>query len=287
MKTLLLFFLLLSCSTAAYRDLSSHIDNSVFHEYLDVITDESSTPNDKAFYFLQLLRETDGKNSGEKIKTIKGPSLPLGYTRDQLIERFSTQKDLIELTKPKKIKKDLISWASGAKSPRVFKDEKLSSLFQNLFFKIKEFFSDIDLNRLNLFHAHLVYDDRVWGGDILLIFHAFEYPIDLEIKKNSIAMALDISLDSFLTGTPSFNSRNLIWSLRSNKIWRMDTAKGSLLNHLIRSPAYDLYPKEVVRANTAQEGYFGKVVGDINFFPKEYHEPFITRGAGNPPIENF
>ena len=287
MKTLTLIILLLSCSTATHRDPASQLDNSVFHEYLDSITDKDSTPSDKAFFFMQLLRETDGLNSGEEITTIKGPPLPSGFTLDQLIERFSSQKNLIKLTRPQKIKRNLVSWASGAKSPRVFKDEKLTTLFANLFLKIEQSFSDINLNRLNLFHAHLVGDDRVWGGDIFLIFHAFEYPIDLELKKNRIAVNRDISLATFRTGTRSFDRRNLIWSLRANKIWRVDTSKGSIFNHLIRSPAYDIYPTEVSRANTAQESYFGKVVGDINYFPQEYKEPFITRGVGNPPVGNF
>ena len=264
MKTLALIIILLSCSTTPSRDPASHLDNSTFHEYLDVITDIDSTPNDKAFYLMQLLRETNGINSGEKITTIEGPPLPKGFTTDQLIGRFSSQKNLIKLTKPQKIKKDLVSWASGAKSPRVFKDENFSKYFQDLFLKIEKSFPDIELNRINLFHAHYVYDDRVWGGDILLIIHAFEYPLDLEIKKNSKAQRLDNTINTFLTGTPSFNSRNLIWSLRANKIWRMDTSKNSIFNHLIRSPAYDVYPIEVSRANTAQENYFGK---DICLLP--------------------
>jgi len=287
MKILTLLLLLMSCASTAHRDPSSQFASNVLYEYLDAITDGSSSHEDKAFYFMQLLRETDGKNSGEKIVAINGPIEPIGFTRDQLIDRFSSQKKIIELTKSLKIKPELVAWASGAKSPRVFKNEKLTIFFKDLFLKIEKSFADIGLNRINLFHAHIVYDNRVWGSDLIIVFHAFEYPLDLEPKKNLVAMGEDISLSSFFTRSPGFKSRNLIWSLRANKIWRIDTSKSSIFNHLVRSPAFDLYPEEVLRANTAQEIYFGKVVADINYFPKEYKKPFITRGAGNPPVDNF
>jgi len=265
----------------------SQPDNSDFHEYLDIITDKLSTPNDKAFYFMQLLRETDGASSGENIITIKGPKLPRGFTPYQLIERLSSQTQLIKISRPGKVRTDLISWASGAKTPRFFKNKNIAKFFQKLFFNISTSFNDITLDRLNLFHAHLIKDNRVYGGDLVMVIHAFEYPLDLEPKKNRDAIIFDTTLGSFSTNASGFKTRNLFWSLRKNTVWRVDTSKESIFNHLVRSPAFAHYPEEVLRANTAQENYFGKIVGDLNFFPKELKEPFVTRGAGNPPADHF
>ncbi len=58
-----------------------------------------------------------------------------------------------------------------------------------------------------------------------------------------------------------------------NKIWRIDTS--SKFNFLVKSQAFDLYPKEVLRANSLQENLFGKRVADFNYFPKEEKNLFL------------
>ncbi|MFI5390870.1 MAG: hypothetical protein ACHQYQ_05855 [Bacteriovoracales bacterium] len=81
-------------------------------------------------------------------------------------------------------------------------------------------------------------------------------------------------LKSFTTDSENFKSRNLIWSLMKNKIWRIDTS--SKFNFLVKSSAFDLYPKEVLWANSLQENLFGKRVADFNYLPTEEKNLFLN-----------
>jgi hypothetical protein len=162
-----------------------------------------------------------------------------------------------------------MAWSSTGQ-PRIFKDEKINIYFKKLFHLIEKKFKDITLDRINLFHAHLVQAEN----DFILIFHAFEYPVDLEPQKFIIARRQNPKLIPFITNSKKYKRRNLIWSLKKNRIWRIDTS--AEFNFLVKSSAFDLYPKEVLRANSLQEDLFGKRVADLNYFPMEDKNLFLN-----------
>lgn len=212
--------------------------------------------NLKAKNFLEMLKNTDWAPS------ISGPKPPVNlYLALSKLEKF---------TRVTPINPEVMAWSSAGPKPRIFKDEKINIYFKKLFHLIEKKFKDITLDRINLFHAHLVQTEN----DFILIFHAFEYPVDLEPHKFIIARRQNPNLKPFLTNSEKFRRRNLIWSLMRNKIWRIDTS--AEFNFLVKSSAFDLYPKEVLRANSLQENLFGKRVADFNYFPREDRNLFLN-----------
>jgi len=214
----------------------------------------------EANQFLDMLRKTDG--IGNSVETVLGPNLPANLFSELLHPQKNTE--IVD------IRPELLSWASIGTKPRVFKNELINDFFKKLFHLIEKSYPDITLNRVNLFHAHLVKSP----DDFILVFHAFEYPIDLEPQKFALAKKLNPKITPFTSKSENFNRRNLIWSLKKNKIWRFDSS--SKFNFLVRSPAFEFYPEEVLRANALQENLFGRNIGDLNFFPSEEKKLFIN-----------
>jgi hypothetical protein len=218
--------------------------------------------NLQAGQFLDMLRNTDGVE--EKVDTLLGPPLPKNLILDL--------KNLKKSTKQLDLNPNILSWASSVQNPRIFKNRVNNDFFQNIFHQIEKSFPDIKLDRVNLFHAHLMQTPN----DYLLVFHAFEYPMDLEPYKFELARKLNPQITPFTTNSKGYDRRNLIWSFTKNKIWRFDTSLKSKFNFLIRSPAYALYPKEVLLGNALQENLFGKNIADINYFPLEEKMLFLS-----------
>lgn len=214
----------------------------------------------EAHHFLDMLRKTDGL--GVDVDSVLGPTLPT--------ELYSNLSNLKKHTRDVEIKPELLSWSSSGQ-PKIFKDEKINDFFKELFHVIEKSFPDINLDRSNLFHAHLIKA----SDDYLLIFHAFEYPKDLEPFKFEMAKKTNPQILPFTTKSKSYARRNLIWSLMKNKIWRFDTSLKSKFNFLIRSPAYELYPREVLLGNALQENLFGKSIADLFYFPLEEKIVFL------------
>jgi hypothetical protein len=210
----------------------------------------------KAKDFLEKLKKTDWAPS------ISGPNLPE--------DLYLTLSKLERSTQVTTINPEVAAWSSSGQKPRIFKDEKINIYFKELFYLIEKKFNDITLDRINLFHAHLVLTEN----DFILIFHAFEYPVDLEPQKFIMARRQNPGLKPFTTNLENFKRRNLIWSLSKNKIWRIDTS--SKFNFLVKSSAFALYPKEVLRANSLQENLFGKRIADFNYFPSEDKNLFLN-----------
>ncbi len=213
----------------------------IFKLFLLFLLCSNSYSNSQTEEFLRLL----ARNRDPRIKVIKVPPCPAS------ILEIST----MEIN----ISPELKSWGSGA-IPKVFTSNTLNLFFKELFIIIHKNFPDIDLSPLNLFHGHLIKTQN----DFIVIFHAFEYPVDLEPQKFLAAKKFGMNLKPFLSSSPSYKKRNLIWSQRDQKIYRFDSTDQSF-NFLIKSPAFDLYPIEVLRANSVQESIFGKRLFDINF----------------------
>jgi hypothetical protein len=230
---------------------------------------------------MELLRNTNGTETTENIVTLAGPNYPLGHNGDTLIQLLASSKKLFKQTDPHKIDPKLKAWASGTGKAHIFKEKALSNYFKMLFKIIQSSFPKIKLNVANLFHGHILYDDKLPGGDIIIVFHAFEYPKDLEPYRFQKALEWNPKLKAFYSSDKAFLGRNLIFSLKKNKIWRVYTSKKSLFHHIVRSPAYEFYPDIVSPANSAQPSHFGLNIGEINYFPERFKRPFITRGIGN------
>jgi hypothetical protein len=133
------------------------------------------------------------------------------------------------------------------------------------------------LRRNNLFHGHLV--DSKDMDDTYVVFHAAEYPRNLEEVKSTLAKAVEGA------GTVEFTSqdwgyayRNVIWSLGKRKLWNPVYSYNSALlpgEHptwlLLKGSSLD--PKvpssETVGALTVEQDRMGTEVAGLNFFPGE------------------
>lgn len=227
----------------------------------------------KAQRLMRILRYDNGDSCSidisNKIDHIKGPVLP--YSKNHIFNILSSKKLL--LSKSDKItneSKFIKNWSSGGSNHRSFSDAKLNLFFKEIFFRISNRFENISLSLLDLFHGHIIIDSSsVSYDDILIIFHAKEYPKDLESYKVNFALEKYPYCKTFTTSSKGYESRNLIWSLRKNIIWRLDTSKASVFSELVKSPVYDFAPELVLKANALQENFFGETLLNINYFNDE------------------
>lgn len=109
-----------------------------------------------------------------------------------------------ELSVPERI----LNWGSNGLSgkPWQFVDAQCNEFYGKLFSHITENRPDILLNPFDLFHAHLIgyglHHDRLF-----MVFHAKEYPADIEEIKNEYQS----EEDRFYQDSPSFDARNFIY----------------------------------------------------------------------------
>lgn len=284
-------------SSESVRDnLKSHRQKQVSSAYsqewngfIDIVGNDNISYEDKSKAIINLIRKYDGQGGPEiyssKVNTIVGPQLPIGYDVDKLFEVFKDQSSVVKNTKSIEVPEFIKKWSSGnGEKPRRF-DEEITNYLEELFKVINKSFPDTELNLIDLFHGHIVMDESYYNKDILIIFHSKEYPSNLEKQKTEMAIKEQPALQLFDTKNDVYKKRNYIWSLRKNKIWRIDTREDSEFCNLVKSPIYDFCPEEVMEANAMQEAYLGKNICDINYF-RDYKgskiKPFVTQGAGTP-----
>ncbi|MBM4252520.1 MAG: hypothetical protein FJ146_11155 [Deltaproteobacteria bacterium] len=196
------------------------------------------------------------------VDTIAAPSLPTELTATMFMRYYGYRDALIRNTRELEVPPGLKDWASGGnigpRAPSVLVNQFLLQLFGEIVVR----FSDIQLSPTDLFHGHLVRDDQ--HEDLLIVFHAREYLQDLFPVIVTKAQRLMASSGVFLSSDESFKRRNLVWSSKLGRIWRLGTAAPSPLRPLILWDAPpDLLP-EIERGNTLQEHYIGEPIGDIN-----------------------
>ncbi|MFS8506545.1 MAG: hypothetical protein LVQ75_00175 [Candidatus Babeliales bacterium] len=162
-------------------------------------------------------------------------------------------------------------YASGGRltGVKIF-DERIEQFFVKLFEAIvtygnqQEFLLVAD----DLFHGHviLLHDKVTNFSDIIIVFHAKEFPADLPEAggfKSRAASPVNFNMKD----DTAFNKRNFIYSLRSHAL--INLQKNPL------SPDYKSYkeliteydPYSDLRVNTVREHYFGQPLFDINYFP--------------------
>ncbi len=154
---------------------------------------------------------------------------------------------------------DNVKWISGGPYLYTF-PEKITSFFIHLFECIAHSIKHITLNKNDLFHGHVL---RTHDGNIVIIFHAKEYPDDLapwRMHKNG-----------YTTQSTVYRERNFLYSLRENKLW--------LIKAETTSPDYLLFTQLIIprdfreneeralaqRCFTVQADCFGTALFDINY----------------------
>ncbi|MNC44697.1 hypothetical protein D3C75_936140 [compost metagenome] len=115
------------------------------------------------------------------------------------------------------------------------------------------------LCRNNLFHGHVIHNPVL--NDILIVFHAFEYPdnLDLVIKSNQ-AQEIEPGVPAFKKEALAFKWRNAIYSVNKNRIYLPDASR--TLND---PPLIDRFSG----AWTLDEKKCGQLLFDVNYFPSE------------------
>ncbi len=178
---------------------------------------------------------------------------------------------------------DLLRWGSSSPVARTFKSTFVDHYFSHLFFGLVSFARErglqLSLNTTDLFHGHLL----LFQGqqtDLLLVFHAQEYPFDLaETSFNAKAAIKTLQGKKFSHKTLTYKRRNFIWSLRRNHLFNLKTSPHESFHSLIFPEGWKnnndrLYPEGptlhqlAVLANTVQDGLLGQGLGSLNFFPQ-------------------
>ena len=161
----------------------------------------------------------------------------------------------------------LANWASGASAPYVrFSKTVTTTWLTNLFTEVART-AGHRLDRGDLFHCHLVFD----VGDLLMVFHAKEYPSDIEPFKYGQAVGLDRSVADFETKDSVFKKRDVIYSVAHNRIYVPNFTNNG---NPFRSLLYE--PNLTVRGNPLllDATMFGDCIADISTFPRENVKPF-------------
>lgn len=166
----------------------------------------------------------------------------------------------------------LANWASGNDPPFYrYRSATVTTWLGQLFAEVARIAGHA-LNRADLFHCHLVYDDQctLGGTDLLAIFHAKEYPHDIEAHKHGHAAGVDSGVVAFTTTTRAFASRNPIWSARTGRIYIPHFRNGA-------NPFVGLLGDPNVGAGNPlflDATLLGDCIADVSVFPREGVAPF-------------
>ncbi|MFY0529110.1 hypothetical protein ACN28I_40095 [Archangium gephyra] len=231
--------------------------------YLSVTPDVSQLPEDVS----KLLNLPSAEKLREELSKLSDK------VTDDALSNAST------LAKDKGFYK-LHNWASGGSPFRRFKDDEITKYFEELFESLvgvsaslaanKDpwFEGDsIALNRADLFHGHLVYDTSAPLPDILLLFHAKEYPSDIEEFKSNTAKLLEPqAYKEVKTSSKGYKYRCSIYSLRFNKLWILRLSdNNSPYRSLVNDPNLNAHQNPL----RIDQDDLGECVSDINYFPND------------------
>lgn len=174
----------------------------------------------------------------------------------------------------------LHNWASGGSPFRRFKDDELTDFFEGLFTTLAAVSlsltpgdspwwqgEPVQLSRADLFHGHLIWDTSAPFADLLFLFHAKEYPSDIERTKAGFAKLLEPGrYKDFDTSSPEFKYRCSIYSLRLNRLYILKLSdNGSPYRSFVAEPdlTVDENPLRI------DQDDLGECVADINHFPND------------------
>jgi hypothetical protein len=156
----------------------------------------------------------------------------------------------------------IVNWGSvfANSSPWRFMDSSCNDFYAQLFERIAKILPFIKLSPHDLFHAHvLTYEGAKNTKEIALVFHAKEYPVDLEKAKNNYQR----EEEKFTSKDDSFLHRNFVY-LSENKdahpeIYEI-SRKGTCAAYFPEGANY--FSEELLAKNMKNSSY----IGDINMF---------------------
>ena len=201
------------------------------------------------------------------IENMPAHTRPADLQDRDLQQIFQSTEALLAHTRPRKVETFLQNWSSGGRlqTPRAFTNEAWNTWMARTFQDLTQTFPEIRLDLLDLFHGHLVWNEE--REEALIVLHSKEYPNDLDPFHVTRALEFEPELESFRSTDQSFRRRNLIWSLKHNMMWRLDTGEHSPFYPLIDGEPGSLEKQ----ANTLPETLFGRPVADINVFVRDQH----------------
>lgn len=184
---------------------------------------------------------------------------PLAVVSDLPVVCKNGDKQVIHDLPPR-----ILNWGSQGRGDGVpwhFTEQACNDYYIDIFNKIVQTKPAIKLSTHDLFHAHIVsYGDK--GGYQALVFHAKEYPRDLEVAKNYYQP----NRDKFSTLDPSYRDRNFVLFSQATEFAQQNTLY--LVNDV--GQCHALFDPHL--ANTLSEQRLaellpgGRIVGDLNMF---------------------
>jgi len=252
---------------------------TIFFPSQKILAIEKNKRSDSQKIILDLFRGRLDKNLFSSFVKIKKP---VPYQLKNLIKEPIIKKSLIKMTtnRSSQIPELILNWGSGSPKARTFKNQEVTNFFSNLFYEIIQMGKKnqlfISLNTTDLFHGHLVFIGKK-RGDLIIVFHAQEYPHDLPFTSHNSRQAvvthkLILKGKKFGHNTISFKKRNFIWSLKENKIFNLDTDRKGPFFPLIFPTGWvkDQELKELaLLGNSVQDNLLGSNLGSLNFFPNQ------------------
>jgi hypothetical protein len=200
------------------------------------------------------------------------------------VDHFDRSNDVTDPCK-------LYKWCAGQKGYARCKDASLQADLDLCMKNIARWFAELTgddvavvLQRHNFFHGHLilfpdpVYTERT-SPELFMLFHAMEYPEDLEAFKAKCARAVIGPGDyrGFSATDRKYRCRNALWSFTLGKVWFFNFASpGHPYQALLDDPDLSQRSNPTTIGQDTLGCERGNVFAHINYFPGEW------AGAGEP-----
>jgi hypothetical protein len=200
-----------------------------------------------------------------------------GGKAKELLKALSDEVAAAELTQASSLSQEkgyykVENWASGGAPFRRFKKGALTEYVDELFAMVAGILASVTgeppekiVRRHDLFHGHWVFSDA--AKDILIVFHAKEYPENLEQFKALAAKALEgANYAAFASADRRFKLRCPIWSMKQNKLFSTDfSAADNPYRELLDSTDLGNRDNPLLLSQTN----LGVCIADVNCFSNE------------------
>lgn len=188
---------------------------------------------------------------------------------DELIESIERVNLQTTINIPDALKKRASGLSNRAWQ---FTDSDLNQKFNLLFQKIaasSQWGFEIDLDRNDLFHGHLLTISYEQQTDIAILFHSKEYPNDPDIVAQNMGLGRQ---NSYSTSSLGYTHRNFLWLNKARLIINFDgTYIADKLEKLFLPPEAQSLPQDLknlfLKTKTLQTERlpgFQKKLGDVN-----------------------
>lgn len=174
------------------------------------------------------------------------------------LDGMSNYRAAFAKTSPLKVS----NWASGGAvgalktSDNVWrlKDGEVATFFVKLFEEVRTG-AKAEFARADLFHGHI----NLHKKTLLIVFHAAEYPVDLDDTQFPAANAALVEPKKISIKDPGFRYRNAIYSFASGTLQTFDT--------LNLDPTWKAnFDDKLI---TLRDDTLGEPVAGLNYFPKD------------------